>query len=372
MIEKAKQFVRFHEGKLLALLVLLLVAFSIVSRFLFNGQIFEFDYFLFQPDGAAYTYMALKYTGLSHLEAANEVISWYSVHAEPGSLLDLTFFSAESNPAVWGLVNSRVVYPLLSAPFVLFLGVPGMLVVPTISFVALLFMILRLGKMTNNYTLSLMLVTLLTISPTISRWYVANITDGLLATILAAACLLVILRTTNLVTPSLFLVLIIVGSFTRFSMPYWYAIGFFLLLTAKKRLAILTFFLSTLCFLPSFLQGRKIGAFVPVREGGTIEKILYLPISAARVAFIEFAQLAALDRILLILIVGAIVVALSTWRNSTSQLFLFFCLAGWLIGALNGTLGVNFRYQLPVLFPAVFVLLKELKIQMSHRKALDS
>ena len=372
MIEKMKQYVGDYGNRITTALVLLLLATSIASRILFNGQVFEFDYFLFQPDGAAYTYMALKYAGLSHLEAANEVIAWYSAHAEPGSALDLTFFSTESNPAVWGLVNSRIVYPLLSAPFVLFFGIPGMLIVPTISFVALLLMMMRLGKVTDNFTLSLILVTLLTTSPTISRWYIANITDGLLATILAAACLLVTIGTRDSVTSIFLTGLIILGSFTRFSMPYWYALGFFLFFTAKKRIATLTWLLSSLCFLPSFWQGRQIGAFVPVREGDTLEKILYLPVSALRIAFIEFAQLAALDRILLILIIGAIVVALLTWKSKISQLFLFFCLAGWLIGALNGTLGVNFRYQLPVVFMAGFVLLKEVKIEISLRKAMDS
>ena len=372
MIEKMKHHVGNHGNRIATVTVLLLLATSIASRILFNGQVFEFDYFLFQPDGAAYTYMALKYAGLSHLEAANEVIAWYSAHAEPGSALDLTFFSTESNPAVWGLVNSRVVYPLLSAPFVLLLGIPGMLVVPSISFVALLLMMLRLGVVTKNFTLSVVLVSLITISPTISRWYLANITDGLLATVLATACFIVTARTKEIFTASLMVSLILVGSFIRFSLPYWFAIGIFLFMTGRKRIAMLTLLLSTLCFLPSLWQGLQIGALVPAREGGTVEKILYLPVSAMRVAFIEFAQLAALDRILLIVIVGAIVVALSTWKSNISQLFFLFCLAGWLIGALNGTLGVNFRYQLPVLFVAVFVLLKEVKVEVLLRKEVES
>ena len=92
----------------LYLSTLILFTITVLSRLLFNGMIFDFDYHLYQPDGAVYTYMALKFAGMSHIEAAREVIAWYSIHAEPGTSLGLDFFSPETNPGVWSLGSTRV------------------------------------------------------------------------------------------------------------------------------------------------------------------------------------------------------------------------------------------------------------------------
>ena len=344
------------------------VGFSIASRLLFNGQVFGFDYFLFQPDGAAYTYMALRYSGLPHLEAANEVIRWYATHAEPGPGLEISFFSKDANPAVWGLVSSRIAYPLLSAPFVYLFGIAGMLVFPILSFLLLVLLILHVGRLLENHTTSIVLVFLITISTTTSRWFVANITDGLLAAILALACILTLHRRESVRVGLVVGTLVIIGSFTRFSLPYWFALGIFLFMIGKRKFALFSILLSIVCFLPSFVAGRRINAFVPVVEGSTLEKVLYLPLSALKISFIEFAQLAAVDRGLLIVVVAAIFLSLFHWRNDSSRLFLLFCLAGWSIGALNGTLGVNFRYQLPVIFMACYVIVEEAKLSIALRK----
>jgi len=39
----------------------------------------------------------------------------------------------------------------------------------------------------------------------------------------------------------------------------------------------------------------------------------------------------------------------SSLKNETSLRFIMILIATWSIGALNGSIGVNFRYQLPVL-----------------------
>jgi hypothetical protein len=345
-----------------------IVGISIASRLLFHGQVFGFDYFLFQPDGAAYTYMALRYSGLTHLEAANEVIRWYAIHAEPGPGLEISFFSADTNPAVWGLVSSRIAYPLLSAPFVYLFGIAGMLVFPILSFLLLIFLVIYVGKRLKNHTISIALVFFITISTTTSRWFIANITDGLLAAFLAIACILALHGGESVKFGLVLSTLVVVGSFTRFSLPYWLALGVLLLTIGKRNSALIAILLSIACFLPSFVAARRIGAFVPVVEGSTLEKTLYLPLSALRISFIEFAQLAAVDRSLLVVVITAIVLSLLHWRNDSSRLFLLFCLAGWSIGALNGTLGVNFRYQLPVIFMACYVIIEQAKITITLQK----
>lgn len=334
---------------------------TVLSRLLFNGMIFDFDYHLYQPDGSIYTYMALKYAGLSHLSAAQEVIGWYSQNAEPGTSLSLGFFSPETNPGVWSLGSTRVVYPLLSAPFVMIIGIPGMLVIPIVSFFLLLFIIFRIGITLNNVPVATVIIFILTISPTITRWYVANITDGLLATMFAITvyALHKLQGSKLLIT---LVLLIVVSSFVRFSTPYWYALALFLWITHSRKASILVFFVSSLSVIPTLLARPDSGSIVAGAQGGLLEKLIYFPVSATKVLFVEIAQLAAVDRALLFFLLTALLASVIKFNSQSSQLFLLMALAGWFIGALNGVLGVNFRYQLPIIVFGAWTLLEKIQI----------
>jgi hypothetical protein len=92
-------------------------------------------------------------------------------------------------------------------------------------------------------------------------------------------------------------------------------------------------------------------------DAGIFAKILLLIKSFFEVGFVEIAQLGAIDRILLVMLIAALVVALRHNREDSSRFFLAVSLSVWVIGAINGTLGVNFRYQLPVLGFACWVIL---------------
>ena len=339
---------------------LLLFLISVLSRLLFNGMTFEFDYHLYQPDGAIYSYMALKYVGFSHLEAAQTVIDWYNVHAEPETKLNLAYFSSDSNPGVWSLVSSRIIYPLLSAPFVYQFGIPGMLVVPILSLFVVLLVLMRIAHRVDRLLLGLILTFLITLSPTVTRWFAANITDGVLAAILGVAFYLVLTINHKLVWVPL-ITLVIVGSFTRFSAPYWivFAIIYWFI---QKKVAVLILFVTLLAVTPTLLARPDSNSIVVGGGSGIADKLMYFPISAFKVLFIEFAQLASLDRSLLAILVTAILISFLNPGRQSSQLFLLMGLAGWFIGALNGVLGVNFRYQLPVIIFACWVILDQLDI----------
>lgn len=361
MVDLLTQRMIKSKDLLIKLFLLTLFLITILSRLLFNGMIFDFDYHLYQPDGSVYTYMALKFTGLSHLSAAQEVIAWYSQNAEPGTSLTISFFSPETNPGVWSLGSTRVVYPLLSAPFVMLFGIPGMLVVPILSYFILLLMIYQIGKELNNIPVALVLIFALTISPTISRWYVANITDGLLATLFAITLyfLLKFNGTTLLISLSS---LIVVASFVRFSAPYWYSLSIFLWLIHSRKASMIVFVISSLSVIPTLLARPDSGSIVAGASGGLIEKLIYFPVSALKVLFVEIAQLAAIDRPLLLFLIAAFFSSITKFKNPASQLFLLMALAGWFIGALNGVLGVNFRYQLPIVIFAAWTILEKINI----------
>ena len=109
------------------------------------------------------------------------------------------------------------------------------------------------------------------------------------------------------------------------------------------------------------------GSIVAGTSGGLLDKILYFPISALRILFIEVAQLAALDRSLLLILLLGSIAAIINRKASASKYFFAILIAGWFIGSLNGVLGVNFRYQLPVIPFALWVILETFKISRDGR-----
>jgi hypothetical protein len=92
-------------------------------------------------------------------------------------------------------------------------------------------------------------------------------------------------------------------------------------------------------------------------EVSMLVKLFLLVKSFFKVGFYEIAQLAALDRALLVTIIIAVALSLKHHKEIASKFFLAVCIAVWFIGAINGTVGVNFRYQLPVLIFACWVIL---------------
>jgi hypothetical protein len=84
-------------------------------------------------------------------------------------------------------------------------------------------------------------------------------------------------------------------------------------------------------------------------DSAGIQKFVPLIWSFFRVGYIEIAQLAELDRVLLINLAIALISSLLNFKNMSSQMFLPVLASVWLIEAINGTLDVNFRYQLPVI-----------------------
>jgi len=356
-----KYFFPFNLWHPLYIYAILLVTTITMSRLLFNGMIFDFDYSLYQPDGSLYTFVTLRWLGLSELEAANRVISWYQIHGEPGSTLTSSFFDAELNPGPWSLVSTRFLYQTLSLPFVYLLGIPGMLAIPIISLLTLFIITSYISLKESNFLMGYVLITLLAFSPTLTRWYVANLTDGLLATLFALS--IILLRQKN---PKYWyltsFILIALTSFTRFSTPYWYAISSVFFIVKNRFRGLYLFALSSAFLIPTMLAKPDPGSIVAGTSGDLLDKLLYFPISALKILFIEIAQLAAMDRSLLLILCLALIAAIINRKAIPSKYFFAILIAGWFIGSLNGVLGVNFRYQLPVIPFALWVILETFKI----------
>lgn len=340
-------------------LVASLTILAILSRLNFNGLILDFDYGIYQPDGSHYAYRTLTFLGIDANLAANRIVDWYQIHGIKNNLFDVNLLSPE-NTGTWGLVAPRVLYSILSMPFVHFLGIPGMMVVPILSFITLIFAIFKVSELHKKQGVGLLLVIGLTTSPTVLRWMIANITDSLLAGFFAIVALVLATNPSRKVWYLSIGTLILLTSSTRFCLPIWFAIGIFYVINKMRNHAIFIALVSSCAFIPTYLYMPS-NAVLPANvDSSGIEKVVQLLFSFFKVGFIEVAQLAALDRTLLIILVVALLLSLMNLNQMASQIFILILFSVWFIGAINGTLGVNFRYQLPVLAFACWAIIANL------------
>ena len=330
------------------LLITIVWAISVVSRLKFNGLAYGFDYGLYQPDGMHYTFRTLTFLGNSDLESARSVSEWYAANGIKHSQVNPTDLLPENN-RVWGVVSPRILYPLLSVPFVALLGIPGMLAIPALSFLLLLITIYKLGKKYNQEGFSVILSLLLTTSVTTTRWMISNCTDALLAGIACLAVLVLISEVSDnkkMVTLSMVAVL---GVITRFSLPIWVALALVICSYRKFRVGAILLLTSTLATIPTFLSQPDDAVLPGTSNLSGFDKLFLVPVSFVKIVFVELAQLAALDRILLFFLVSSLAIGVSKFKKLENRYLILVCLAVFGIGAINGVAGVNFRYQLPMI-----------------------
>jgi hypothetical protein len=92
----------------------------------------------------------------------------------------------------------------------------------------------------------------------------------------------------------------------------------------------------------------------------------------AKVAFYEVGQLVVLDRLLILMIFFAGAVSIYSLHKESSKYFLLVLLALWVTGAINGTIGVNFRYQLPLIPFMAYSILESTKINVEVRSRIKN
>lgn len=328
--------------------VLALGLIAIAAKYKYNGLVFGFDYGIYQPDGKLYTYMTLDFINNDPKQSAQSVVNWYATHAYKGNIFQISDIMPETSQVI-NLVSHRVLYSLLSIPFVYVLGIPGMIVVPAISFLCLLLLV---QKISNNYNLiyiGVCICIILSTSPTVIRWMIWNGTDTLLAGLFSyVALLLYNLQTRPDQKYFQLFILVFLTAATRFSLVFWVAIAIVIYFKRKKFLALMLVLISSLCSLPALFS--TLGISIDAAKGQTtLEKISNIPLTFLRVVSIDIAQLAVLDRLFLIYLIAGLLISILHFKDVASQYFIAVLLAGYLLGAINGTLGVNFRYQLPAI-----------------------
>jgi hypothetical protein len=135
------------------------------------------------------------------------------------------------------------------------------------------------------------------------------------------------------------------------------ALAFVDFVNGKKARSIFISITALIATIPTYLTQPSNSVLPREGELTTIEKLLALPESFVKILFFEVAQLAVLDRLLLIVLALAFIFSVMSIKNESSLRFLAVLLSVWAIGAINGSIGVNFRYQLPVVTFACAVLI---------------
>jgi hypothetical protein len=330
------------------LLSLGLLTGTILAKVIYlNGSILGLDYGLFHPDGAYYSFKTLTILGNSQDAAGQLVSNFYHIHAVGNPVIDPNSLHFPSG--VWETYQLRLLYPLLSVPFVALLDLWGMLAIPIICFVFLWFF--ATYTLRRNIPVGIIALLVLSSSWTISRWMFANITDALLVG-LFVLYLLFLPRVNNssFVTFSLFhFSLIALTSLTRFVFLLWVAIAIAYMLekSLKKSFFILVF--AFLGFLPNLFIDFYSAVTPNFRDDPLLSKLLAFPMTLLKMHFVEIGQLFVIDRVFFFALILLLGHSLFEIRKRNAQLILLVTSALVLTASINGVLGVNFRFHLPLL-----------------------
>jgi hypothetical protein len=239
-----------------------------------------------------------------------------------------------------------------------------MLVIPALALLVLMLSVQKISIIAKKPLIGLLIVLALSNSSTVLRWMIVNCTDSLLAGLFALVpfCLFGILRRNRFALIGL-AILIILTSATRFILPVWLGILFVLFMKKIYRKEILVLgVLSIVSAIPA-LSAQLSTALLPASASTpTYLKVLQLPIVFFKVVAVDILEFGVLDRVLLLLLAVTAVQAIRLRKNLSSMLFWAVLISTYLIGAINGTLGVNFRYQMPVLVFCAWVLIDSFEV----------
>lgn len=298
------------------IITVLLWALSVSGRLIKSGFVYGLNFELFQPDGGNY----LKLTQ------------------------DLSTFNIQ-NSTVYSW--SRPLYPVLSIPFYKILGTNGMLVIPALSLLAVGIVFYYLGDSKLDKTILLLCFLVLTSSTTVLRWVIADLTDGLHLALFSLCCL-GLFRKWNFKT---MLLIIVLGALARPMGPLWTAlfIPFISIETGKKKLKLVLLAITpTLLFVLNTIVMTIYGGFAPSTKSLT-QQLIDVPINFIKLIFVEFGQIAILDRVLFYFTILTFILAILMVQKNWAKAHIYVTIASFFISAWIGVVGVNFRYQLPLL-----------------------
>ncbi len=343
-------------------------AFALFAKFKFNGLVFGFDYGLYLPDGASYTFRTLQFLSYSDSFSATAVSNWYQDNSFKFNDFPPKVLLPSYDPN-WGLIWPRILYPILSMPFIELFGIPGMLVVPSVSLLILVYFIYYFSIKVAPVWFSLILAFSPLASTTLTRWAFSNTSDALSFIFFSLFICLLYSR----IEPNKFLfllsLLIVFSSLNRFVLPIWFSISIFFVISRKIKIALTVLLIASLSAIPT-LTAAPSQVFFPRSQDLDFTQAVYsITLTSIQLLFVEIGELFVLDKILFVLFVAVLILVVKRFQFQSSQLFILVSFSVWAIGAINGTFGVNLRYQLPLIPFLYFVIVDSL--QKSSKSLLD-
>lgn len=331
MLTRAITAINKNWVKSSLMITVLLWALSVSGRLIKSGFVYGLNFELFQPDGGNY----LKLTQ------------------------DLSNFSIQ-NSTVYSW--TRPLYPILSIPFYKFLGVNGMLVIPALSLLAVGVIFHYLGASKLDKTILLLCFFILTSSTTVLRWVIADLTDGLHLALFSFCCL-GLFRKWDF---KIMLFIIIVGALARPMGPIWTAlfIPFVFVETGKKKFQLFVLAVTpSLLFVFNTIIMAIYGGFAPSSKSLT-QQVMDFPTNFIKLIFVEFGQIAVMDRVLFYFTILTFILAILISQNNWARAHMCVTIASFFVSAWIGVFGVNFRYQLPILVSGSLVCLAYARINL--------
>jgi hypothetical protein len=209
--------------------------------------------------------------------------------------------------------------------------------------------IAKIGLTLQKPLSTLVVVFLLSSSTTVLRWMLANTTDALLTGIFALVAFILFKKLTTVGWYVYIGILIVLSGVTRISLLFWLGIGLVLFLNNSKTKGIYTALLSIVVVLPTIMSHSGNSFLAVEGDRPFLEKLFLYPFYLIKVTIYEFAQLFVFDKILFFMCIFSVYFSVRAFEKISSKYLLIMFTAGFLTGALNGNVGVNFRYQLPIL-----------------------
>jgi len=341
---------------LVYIFTLLLWAATFIARLKFNGSIFNLDFGLYHPDGSLYTFRTLTFLGFSEHDAGLQVSKWYATHSSKLGIIDPSTLYFDSNPN-WAQYKQRILYPLLSVPFVALFGIPGMLIVPALSLLILMLLTAYLGHKYHRQYLAGIINIVFISSISITRWMISNTTDAVLIIWVVLFLIALFSRYSLKYRVVIAVTAVLLASSTRFCLLLWIFIAIYLWKSKEKEISVATLAAALIGFIPIITSPFSHAVLPEKSDSNLLSKLLSFPFATVRAFFYEIAELFVIDKVLFFGLFLTVIFALIKFNRKTSKLFIGTFIALILTAGINGVIGVNFRYYLPLLPFASIALL---------------
>jgi hypothetical protein len=361
--------------RFLAIFLSLGSVFGIVIDRVTGRSLGNFEFFKqgLTPDGIHYSLRTLRFLNFSDFEALNQIKHQY---LSTGITVSNYFL----NPDPWerALVDPRILYSLLSTPFVALFGLNGMFAVPILSFLILTLMPMyyRLDSISREGQLLPFFLTVVLVGSLYVKFNVlANTTDGL-STLLIVVITIILYRHMSfrkVQKASLIIsVLTLFACTTRQNEIFLIGILFAVLIpiaggeTFKEKLRLIAPSV-TIMFFWLWYSFYKFGNYKVItasngkalNDGNLMVQIRDLLFSLPKTSIVEVIQLWLRDPgMFLLILIAFLIVITNRNMNYIKLCFGWTLISGMILTTINAGLGSGFRYALPAIFLGSIVIME--------------